>query len=586
MAVWPGQSIGDSESSSAMSLQDGSSVAVVGGGPAGSFFAYFLIEMAERAGIQLRVDVFEPRDFSLRAPRGCNMCGGIISESLVQNLASEGINLPTEVVQRGIDAYVLHLESGSVRIDTPLHEKRIAAVYRGPGPRDLSSPKWTSFDGHLQKLAAERGARIEPHRVGRIGRTVDRIEVEAKGVETRPYDLVAVTVGVNTAGIEFDLGPTFGYRAPGTTKTFIREYHLGEEGVDRLLGSSMHVFLLNIPRLEFAAIVPKGEYATVCMLGEDIDGDLVRSFLDSPQVRAIMPVDWDAEKRSCQCGPRMNVQPAVQPFDDRVVFIGDCGITRLYKDGIGAAYRAAKAAATTAVFQGVSRESFRRHYWPICKSIEADNSIGRFMFSITRQIQRRPFAARAVRSMTAREQRKEGRDRRMSQVLWDVFTGSAPYRGIFMRTLHPAFLGRFGWHLAGSVFSANGANAAEGATMSTGAVGAVYEDGQVIVRQGDEGECMYVIQEGRAQVFIEQDGHEVPLRVLEAGDMIGEMAICDREVRSATVKALGRTRILTVDRRNFLTRIHEDPSLAFRVVRTMSARIRDLSEEVARLGHQ
>ena len=61
-------------------LNNGSRVAVMGGGPAGSFFSYFLLDMAERAGIQLQVDIYEPRDFSLAAPQGCNMCGGVISE--------------------------------------------------------------------------------------------------------------------------------------------------------------------------------------------------------------------------------------------------------------------------------------------------------------------------------------------------------------------------------------------------------------------------------------------------------------------------------------------------------------------------
>jgi flavin-dependent dehydrogenase len=98
-------------------LEDGSRVAVIGGGPAGSFFTYFLFEMAERIGMDLAVDIYEPRDFTKPAPQGCNMCGGIISESLVQLLATEGINLPSSVVQRGIDSYVLHMDVGTVRIE-------------------------------------------------------------------------------------------------------------------------------------------------------------------------------------------------------------------------------------------------------------------------------------------------------------------------------------------------------------------------------------------------------------------------------------------------------------------------------------
>jgi len=77
-----------------MTLENESRVGVIGGGPAGSLFTYFLLTMAERIGISLEVDIFEPRDFSQPGPLGCNMCGGIVSESMVQLLSTEGINLP------------------------------------------------------------------------------------------------------------------------------------------------------------------------------------------------------------------------------------------------------------------------------------------------------------------------------------------------------------------------------------------------------------------------------------------------------------------------------------------------------------
>src|SRR3990172_7082366 len=95
-------------------LRDGARVAVIGGGPAVSFFACFLLDMAARTGLDLSVDVFDPKDFSRPGPTSCNHCGGIVSESLVQALALEGINLPGDVVQRGIDSYVLHMDVGDV----------------------------------------------------------------------------------------------------------------------------------------------------------------------------------------------------------------------------------------------------------------------------------------------------------------------------------------------------------------------------------------------------------------------------------------------------------------------------------------
>ncbi len=118
--------------------------------------------------------------------------------------------------------------------------------------------------------------------------------------------------------------------------------------------------------------------------------------------------------------------------------------------------------------------------------------------------------------------------------------------------------------------------------MAEGDLGRVYRDGEILVRQGEPGDCMYVIQEGEAEIFVEREGKEVLLRTAGAGEVIGEMALFERVVRSASVRAKGDMRALTVDKRNFLKRINEDPSLAFRLVKMMSAKIREMSEEVAR----
>ena len=119
--------------------------------------------------------------------------------------------------------------------------------------------------------------------------------------------------------------------------------------------------------------------------------------------------------------------------------------------------------------------------------------------------------------------------------------------------------------------------------MSQGALGRVYHDGEVVVRQGEVGDAMFVIQEGRLEILVEKGGKETRIRVAGEDELIGEMGVFEREVRSATVRALGDARVLTVDRKNFLRRINEDPSLAFRLVETMSRRVRELSEEIAKL---
>jgi CRP/FNR family transcriptional regulator, cyclic AMP receptor protein len=122
--------------------------------------------------------------------------------------------------------------------------------------------------------------------------------------------------------------------------------------------------------------------------------------------------------------------------------------------------------------------------------------------------------------------------------------------------------------------------------MTTAALGREYKDGEVVFRQGDVGDCLYVIQEGQVEIVAERDGQETLLRVAGQNELFGEMAIFDRETRSATVRARGPARILTLDKKNFLRRINEDPSLAFQLVEAMSHRVRDLTKEVVTLRQQ
>jgi len=439
------------EVSSTFELDSGSSVAVIGGGPAGSFFSFYLLDLAQRMGLELDLDIYEPRDFSRPAPIGCNMCGGIISESLVQNLAADGINLSPNVVQRGIDSYILHTDVGDVKIQTPLQEKRIGAVTRGSGPRDVKEIKWDSFDGNLQNRAIKKGANVIRERVSGVEIVRGKPKITTRKGKAQTYDLLVVAVGVNSPTMKLFEKLDFGYQPPETTKTFICEYYFGKKIINQFFGNSMHVFLLNIPRLEFAAIIPKGDYTTVCMLGEDIDESLVETFLNTPEVKASMPPGWEPQKRSCNCLPRINIEGCTQPFTDRIVFIGDCGITRLYKDGIGAAYRTAKAAASTAILQGVSAEAFQKYYLPACQAIKTDNAIGKITFLVTEQIQKYRFARQGLVHMTQVEQENAGMQKNMSMVMWDMFTGSAPYRDILLRTLHPVFIGRFLWSILISI---------------------------------------------------------------------------------------------------------------------------------------
>ncbi len=119
-----------------------------------------------------------------------------------------------------------------------------------------------------------------------------------------------------------------------------------------------------------------------------------------------------------------------------------------------------------------------------------------------------------------------------------------------------------------------------------GALGRTYQDGEIVCRQGDVGDCLYVVQDGQLEVLVDRAGKPAVVRVCGKDELLGEMAIFQKEARSATVRAKGTARVLTLDKKNFLRRINEDPSLAFRIIETMSRRVRELSHQVVELRKQ
>lgn len=433
-------------------LTSGSKICVIGGGPAGSFFSYFLLDMAERMGVELQLDNIEAKSFLKVGPVGCNHCGGIISESLVQLLSTEGINIPSTVVRHGIDSYVMHTDDRNVKIETPLQEKRIASVFRGSGPIGSTSTEWNSFDKFLQDLCIHKGANIIIDKVVDVEYTNGKPVVKTIGKLEKEYDLVVAAVGLDKKSLGILKGVNVEFKPPDTTKTYIRELFLGEELVSEYFGNSMHVFLLDIPNLEFGALIPKGHYVTLVLLGKDIDKQLVETFLNSPEVVHCFPKEWDLNKvLSCQCYPRINTQTAKYMYGDRFVAIGDSATSKLYKNGIGAAYVTAKAAAATALFNGVSADDFKKHYLPVCRSLHYDNLIGKMVFLVTRLIKTNSLLKRGVVRTVIKEKVKAGEKRNMSTVLWDTFTGSAPYKEIFLRSLKPVFLFLLLWNTITSI---------------------------------------------------------------------------------------------------------------------------------------
>jgi flavin-dependent dehydrogenase len=414
-------------------LQDGAHIAVVGGGPTGSFFSIFALKMAKMIGKEISVSIFEPKDFTKDGPGGCNRCGGIISELLVQTLAVEGINLPDAVVRKGINSYQLHTNLGSVSIATPALEKTIATVYRGGGPRGTIGEDKASFDNFLLAQAIREGAVHRTQRIDRIEHKNDKPVLFSKNADIMQADLVVGAFGINsTSGKMFeDLG--FGYREPSNVTAAIAEISMAEDVVAEHFGNSIQLFLLPDKGIKFGAMIPKGPYVTLCILGTEVGPKTIDDFINKPVVRAVLPKSAPY-LLACRCLPKMNVGAPHIPFADRVVLCGDAGSTRLFKDGLGAAYIMGKAAAKAAVFEGVGARDFEENYLPVYKSIVHDNYFGRVLYFVIDRYRKTPVLTKAMLRVVEKEQGDPGRSKILSSILWDMFTGNERYKNVFFKS--------------------------------------------------------------------------------------------------------------------------------------------------------
>lgn len=420
--------------SNELRLSDGSRIGVIGGGPTGSFFSIFVLKMAKMLGLDVGVTIFEPKDFKKDGPAGCNKCGGIISELLVQMLAVEGITLDDRVVREGIVAYRLHTEEGEVTIAAPGLERRIASVYRGGGPKGMLTGDYDSFDHYLLQQAIAEGAEHSSLKIDRVELRGDRPVLFAQDKEMMTADLLVGAYGLSSTAKLFE-GLGFGYREPPAITTAIAELKMTEETVHAFFGHAINLFLLPDKGLKFAAMIPKGSYVTLCILGTSVDADTVSKFLSKPIVKRFLP-DSAPYTIECRCLPKMNVGAPATPCADRIVVCGDCGSTRLFKDGLGAAYLMGKAAAKTAVFHGIGRQHFENSYRPTYDSIIQDNMFGRILFTVTDVIRKNRVLTRGMLE-TVRKEQRDCDARILSTVLWEMFTGNERYKNIFPKTLNP-----------------------------------------------------------------------------------------------------------------------------------------------------
>jgi CRP-like cAMP-binding protein len=110
-----------------------------------------------------------------------------------------------------------------------------------------------------------------------------------------------------------------------------------------------------------------------------------------------------------------------------------------------------------------------------------------------------------------------------------------------------------------------------------------YSKGELLIKKGDTGLGMFLIAEGRVQVFDTRDGRRVNLATLESGKSVGEMALMDTRPRSANVEALDDTECLLMTRDSFNGLTKRDPEVLWGIVPLLVERLRHADRKLAEL---
>lgn len=113
-----------------------------------------------------------------------------------------------------------------------------------------------------------------------------------------------------------------------------------------------------------------------------------------------------------------------------------------------------------------------------------------------------------------------------------------------------------------------------------------YGAGEIIFREGDPGQVLYLVQSGQVRIFVNGlDGSETSVILFgRPGDIFGELAVIDGLPRSATAVAMDKTVLFTIGREQFRQHMRHMPQLALNFMRELTQRVRYNTRQVDSLA--
>jgi CRP/FNR family transcriptional regulator len=114
-----------------------------------------------------------------------------------------------------------------------------------------------------------------------------------------------------------------------------------------------------------------------------------------------------------------------------------------------------------------------------------------------------------------------------------------------------------------------------------------FEAAEVVFREGDASDTCYIVREGHARATHEHgDGRTITLASFGPGDIFGELAMFEDELRSATVEATAPTTVVGVLGPDMRALMREHPEIATRLVIALGRRLREANERLSRQSFQ
>ncbi len=106
-----------------------------------------------------------------------------------------------------------------------------------------------------------------------------------------------------------------------------------------------------------------------------------------------------------------------------------------------------------------------------------------------------------------------------------------------------------------------------------------FKAGELIFKEGDPGNCMYIIKEGAVEVTVAGE----KFVVAKSGDLLGEMALIDSSSRSATAMARTDCKLIAINEKQFAFQVQRTPIFAIHVMKVLVDRLRKMNKILSSL---